>query len=319
MRIYVGITAIQFGLLLFTHIGVWDALLQALGTIPTGGFSNHSESVAFFANVGVEVIITVFMFLCGFNFALYDTLLRVGPRPFWRRVMGSSEAKAYTGIAVGATLVVALVLWLDGGSNGNTLDYPSAAGWKDYRHFWTCVRDASFQVVSMQTSTGFGTANFDLWPQATRVLLMLLAIVGACAGSTGGGLKVVRMMIVGKAAIVAVRHFVRPRAIHSVRMDGVSLDDGVVASITGYFALWMLVFSGGTFLISCFEIDLVTSGTAVLATLNNIGPGLRSVGPYGNFSEMPMLVKLVLTIFMILGRLEFYAVVALFVPGFWKR
>jgi trk system potassium uptake protein TrkH len=251
------------------------------------------------------------MFLCGINFALYDRLLRVGPRPFWRSLVGSSEARTYFGIAVGATLVIATVLWVTAGPDDPHL--------RDYRHWWQAVRDASFEVVCLQTSTGYGTANYDTWPQVARVLCMALAVVGACAGSTGGGIKVVRVLIVAKAALNGVRRFVRPRALHSVRMDGQTLDEGVVASVTGYFALWVFVFMGGTLFVASFGNDVVTSGSAVIATLNNIGPGLAGVGPTEHFAHFHDPVKVVLTLFMILGRLEFYALVALFVPSFWRR
>lgn len=314
MRIYVGISVIEFVLLWIAGMGPFDATLHTFGTIATGGFSNHSESVGFYQSVPIEMILTVFMFLCGFNFAIYDTLLRVGPRPAWRRLVGSVEARAYVLIAFGATLLIAVVLWFWGGSAGD-----ESVGLPDYRSFGLALRDSVFQVVCMNTSTGFGTADFDEWPQVCRVLLMMLAVSGACAGSTGGGIKVVRMLIVGKAAILGVRHFVRPRAIHAVRMDGQSLDEGVVASVTGYFSLWIIIFLVGTVFIASYGYDLVTSSTAVLATLNNIGPGLAQVGPTMNFAELPDLVKFALTIMMILGRLEFYAVVALFVPGFWRR
>ena len=323
MRIYVGLTVIELTLLLAVGMPEWDALLHALGTIPTGGFSNHSASVAHFDSVAIEVIITLFMFLCGFNFGLYETLLRVGPRPFLRRLWGSSEARWYAGIAIFSALFIATVLWMDGGTGGAAA--PTAeAGWKDYSNFWDCLRDSSFLTVSMQTSTGYGSANFDLWPQIARVMMMFLALAGACAGSTGGGIKMVRVLVVAKAALNGVRRFSRPRAIHAVRIDGQTLDDGVVASVVSYFALWVLFFMGGTLFLSFFKVggeplDLVTAGTAVLATLNNIGPGLAKVGPFLNFAELPALAKFVLTGFMILGRLEFYAMVALFVPGFWRR
>jgi trk system potassium uptake protein TrkH len=318
LRIYVGISLIECALLLSVGgMGAFDAVLHTFGTIATGGFSNHSASVGYFNSVPVEMILTTFMFLCGFNFALYDRLLRVGPRPFWRSLVGSSEARWYAGIAFSATIVVATVLWFDGGTNG--LPQEEGSSLRDYRHFSEAVRDASFTVVCMQTSTGYGTADFDSWPQFARVLCMFLAVIGACAGSTGGGIKMVRFMIVAKAAMTGVRRFVRPRAIHGVRVDDQSLDEGVVASVTGYFGLWVFVWLGGTLFLSAFDTDLVTAGTAVLATLNNIGPGLASVGPYANFAEFHDLVKIVLSLFMILGRLEFYALVALLVPGFWRR
>ena len=317
MRIYVGISLLEFVLLVGAGMGLFDAALHTFGTIATGGFSNHSESVAYFQSAPIEMIITVFMFLSGINFAIYDRLLRVGPRPAWRSFIGSSEVRAYFGIAVGATLVIACVLWFWGGSNGVSEGLGSDL--PDYRSFGRAMRDSFFQVVSLDTSTGFGTADFDRWPQVCRVLLVVLSVIGACAGSTGGGIKVVRVLIVSKAAIIGVMRFVRPRAIHSVRMDGQTLDEGIVASVTGYFALWMLVALGGTLFLSLYGYDLVTSMTAVIATLNNIGPGLNEVGPALNFADLPALGKLLLTVFMILGRLEFYAVVALIVPGFWKH
>lgn len=313
MRIYVGISVLEFVLLVMVgKMGSFDAVIHTFGTIATGGFSNHSQSIGYFDSVPVEVIITIFMFLCGFNFALYDKLLRVGPRPYWRSLIGSSEARTYVGIALGCALFIATVLWLS--ATG-----PSDGHIHDYRRWWQAVRDSTFTVVCMLTSTGYGTANFDAWPQVARVLCVSLAVIGACAGSTGGGLKVVRVLIVAKAALNGVRRFVRPRALHAVRMDGQTLDEGVVASVTGYFALWVFVFLGGTLFVAAFGDDLVTSGTAVIATLNNIGPGLARVGSHHNYAHFNDPVKVALTMFMILGRLEFYALVALLVPGFWRR
>jgi trk system potassium uptake protein TrkH len=238
----------------------------------------------------------------------------VGPRPAWRRLVGSAEAKGYAALTLGSALGIGLLLWFWGGSNG-----VEGSPLADYRSLTQAMRDSLFQVVSLITSTGFVTADYDQWPQVCRVSLMFLGFIGGCAGSTSGGLKVVRFLIVCKAAISAVQRFIRPRAIQQVRIDGQSLDEGVVASVTGYFALWMLVFVAGTLFLATYGIDLETAGTAVIATLNNVGPGLAGVGPMVNYGDMPGLVKLVLSVFMILGRLEFYAVVALFVPGFWKR
>lgn len=318
LRIYVGISALELLCLLFVARGTamdgFDALLHTFGTIASGGFSNRGESVLYYASFPIELVTTVFMFMAGLNFAIYDTLLRVGPRPAWRRLVGSLEARTYAGIMLATSLVVGFVLWFWGGSNGE-----AASGLADYRSLTRSLRDGFFQVVSIMTSTGYVTANYDEWPQVCRMLLLFLALVGACAGSTGGGLKVVRFIIVWKAAIASVQRFIRPRAIQQVRVDGQSLDEGVVASVTGYFALWTLVFLGGTVFLSCFGLELETAATAVIATLNNIGPGLTAVGPMADFGELPGIVKVVLSIFMILGRLEFYAVVALFVPGFWRR
>jgi trk system potassium uptake protein TrkH len=314
MRIYIGISVLEFVFLSLAGMGPFDALIHTFSTIATGGFSNRGDSVAYYGSLGIELVLTVFMFLAGLNFAIYDTLLRVGPRPGWRRLVGSLEARAYFGLIVGAALLLGFVLWFWGGSNG-----AEGSSLVDYRSLTRAMRDSLFQVVSMITSTGYVTADYDQWPQVCRMSLMFLAFVGACAGSTGGGLKVVRFLIVWKAAISSVQRFIRPRAIQQVRMDGQSLDEGVVSSVTGYFALWIFVFGAGTLFLAGYGIDLETASTAVIVTLNNVGPGLAGVGPMANFGEMPGLVKLVLSIFMILGRLEFYAVVALFVPGFWRR
>ncbi len=198
----------------------------------------------------------------------------------------------------------------------------------DYSSFLRSLRDSFFTVVSVQTSTGYGTANFDEWPAVCRMLLMLLAVCGACAGSTGGGLKVVRFLILAKGALQGVRRFARPRAIHTVRIDGTSIEDSTVGMIMAYCGLWFLVFTLGTLVLAALNIEpggayqdqvLLTSATSVLATLNNIGPGLAAVGPYENFSFMPNTAKLLLGFMMILGRLEFYAVVVLFVPRFWRH
>jgi len=313
MRIYVGLSVLECVLLVLTGMSFFDATIHTFGTIATGGFSNYSTSVAHFASLKAELVIGVFMFLAGINFAYYDIALRSGVKRGWQRVVSSTEARVYALLVLGSMLLIATVLWFWGGSNGD-----AGSALPDYREYGQALRDSFFQVVCLVTSTGYGTADFDSWPQVCRIWLMMLAVVGACAGSTGGGLKVVRLIVVAKAALRGVRQFMRPRAIHEVRVDGVALEPSVVSSITGYFALWVLVFLGGTVFMTVFGIDLETSATAVLATLNNIGPGLAHVGPSMNFAELPELVKILLTVFMILGRLEFYAVVALFVPGFWR-
>ncbi len=314
VRIYIGLTVIQVALLKAAGLDWFDAVTHAFTTLATGGFSTHSESVAAFGSVAVELVMILFMFGAGVNFAIYDTVLRLGPRRGWKLAVASGEMRAYVGMIVGSTVLIAVALWFWGGSNGTI-----GSTLPDYRTFWLCARDSLFSVVSLQTSTGFGTADFDRWPEFCRVLLMLLALVGACAGSTGGGLKVVRFLIVAKAALRGIRRFARPRAIHSLRIDDQTLDERVVASVTGYFGLWVTVALVGTLCLSAFGIDLETSATSVLATLNNIGPGLSMVGPTQSFASMPALAKLMLSLFMILGRLEFYAVVILLVPSFWRK
>jgi trk system potassium uptake protein TrkH len=314
MRIYVGFSIVECVFLVLAGMNLFDATIHTFGTIATGGFSNYSTSVAHFASFKVELIIGVFMFLCGINFAYYDLALRSGFKASWTAIVSSLEVRIYALLVFGSIFLIGTVLWFWGGSNGDT-----ASALPDYREYGLALRDAFFQVICLQTSTGYGTVDFDLWPQVCRIWLMTLAVIGACAGSTGGGVKVVRFIIVAKAALKGVRQFIRPRSLQAVRIDGEALDDSIVSSITGYFVLWILVFLGGTVFLAGYGIDLESAATAVLATLNNIGPGLNAVGPSLNFAELPDLVKIVLTVFMILGRLEFYAVVCLFVPGFWRR
>ena len=180
------------------------------------------------------------------------------------------------------------------------------------------MRDSAFSVVSMQTSTGYATADFDRWPDACRLLLVALLVIGACAGSTGGGLKVVRIVIVARAALAGLRRFARPRAIQTVRLDGQSLDTELVASATAYFGLWVLVVLAGSVVMALLGVDLLTAVSSVVSSLNNIGPGLAGIGPSCNFGELPVVGKFLLAILMIVGRLEFYAIAVLLVPGFWK-
>ncbi len=322
VRVYVGLTMAQVIVLRFLGLSVFESFIHSFGTLATGGFSSHSSSVLFFASWKVELIIVIFMFGAGINFQVYDTFLRQGWGGAWRFAKGSSEIKTYAIMVFVSTLVIAIVLWLWGGSNGE-----AESVLPNYAFFTQALRDSLFAVVSVQTSTGYGTANFDVWPDFCRMLLMLLAVCGACAGSTGGGMKVVRFMILYKAAIQGLQRFARPRAIHSVRMDGGIVDDSKVAMIMGYVGLWIVVFIGGTLMIASMGLKpdpewdgqvLLISATSVVATLNNIGPGLTAIGPYGNFGFMPEGAKVLLSFFMILGRLEFYAVAVLFVPRFWR-
>ena len=328
VRVYVGLTLAQVALLWIFGMReaehpLFESFLHAFGTLATGGFSNHSASVAFFDSWKVELVIIVFMFGAGINFAVYDTFLRQGFRRAWQLAKGSAEVRLYTAIVFGSTAVIALVLWFWGGSNGDpTSDLPN------YASLLLSLRDSLFAVISVQTSTGYGTANFDLWPDFCRMLLMLLAFIGACAGSTGGGLKMIRFMIMAKAAIAGIQRFSRPRAIHAVRVGDQRLEDSMVGMVMAYCGLWILIFMIGTMMLAGMDLQpdgvhqdqvLLIAATSVLATLNNIGPGLAAVGPAENFAFMPDAAKLLLSFLMILGRLEFYAIVVLFVPRFWRH
>ncbi|MDF1798034.1 MAG: TrkH family potassium uptake protein [Planctomycetota bacterium] len=313
LRVYISLTVLQIVLYMVVGLDLYESAVHAFGTLATGGFSTHSESMAYFRSPMVEGVTIVFMFLAGINFAVYDTTLRLGPKQGWAMAWRSSEVRLYTGVIVGSAAVIALVLWFWGGSNGAV-----GSELPDYSRLSTAVRDSSFVVVSVQTSTGFGTADFDQWPEFTRMLLMGLAFIGACAGSTGGGLKVVRFMVLAKASLRSFQVFARPRAKLFVRMNGQPLDEELVSGIIGYFGMWCLIAGAATLALAAMNIDPVTATTSVLATLNNIGPGLSMVGPTESFGWMPDLGKLLCSILMVIGRLEFYAVVVLFLPRFWR-
>jgi len=312
-RIYVGLTVLLFGLLVLAGVGSFDALLHAFSTVSTGGFSNKGTSVAAFDSAVVEGLLIVFMMLAGTTFALYEVFVSRGWKIGWRRAAQSSELRAYLLLAAVATLVIAGRLWFWGGSNGAV-----GSSLPDYSSLGRCLRDGAFTVVSVFTTAGFATADFDAWPELNRAILCLLMVTGACAGSTSGGLKLVRGLIVVKAAVRGLLAFARPRAIHMVRMDHEPLDDSTVASVTGFFGLWVMCLLGGYAALSAMDVDPVVAFTGSLSALSNIGPGLGAIGPAGHWGDLPELGKLLLALMMILGRLEFYAVAVLVLPRFWR-
>jgi trk system potassium uptake protein TrkH len=226
----------------------------------------------------------------------------------------SSELKFYLGMILIAFATISVGLWFWGGSNGAAQsDLP------DYSSLVRSMRDAAFSVVSMQTSTGYVTADFDRWPDLCRLVLVLCLFVGACAGSTGGGLKVIRFLIVAKVALTGLRRFGRPRAIYAIRVDGQTLNRDLVSATTSYVVLWLLAMLVGVLFLTLTRVDFATSISATISCLNNIGPGLADVGPTLHFGDMPQPAKLLLALWMILGRLEFYAIVTLLLPSFWRR
>jgi len=319
MKIYLALSVTLLAVLIVVGLPVFDAVIHTFTTVANGGFSNHSESIAYFDSALVESVLVVFMLLSALNFAIYDTLIRVGPRPAWRKLVGSLEVRLFFGLVVGASLAIGAVLWAAGAGSAVAGSAGAGGAWTAPSGPVEALRLSIFHVVCLITGGGYSTANFDAWPQFCRLVLLLLAFCGACAGSTSGGLKLVRIAIVFKAALVAVRRFARPRVIHQVRIDGQVLDESVVASVTGYLVLWLLAFLAATTLLGAYGIDLETSASAVLVTLNNVGPGLGGVGPASNFGDLPAVAKFVLSICMVLGRLEFYALVALLMPTFWRR
>jgi len=322
LRIYVFLSLLHMAALFVFVPDLYECIVHAMSTLGTGGFSSHGASIAYFLSWKVELVIIFFMLAAGVNFDVYDVAQRKGLRAGLKAITSSVEVHAYLGIVAVASGVIALMLWFWGGSNG-----AEGTPFPDYSRFVTCVRDSVFSVTSLQTSTGYVTANFDQWPDACRTILVVVSAIGACAGSTGGGLKVIRVVILWKAMLQSFTRFARPRAIQPVRIGGEAIDDGVVFGVLSFMALWLVVVALSTIVVvatgftSPHGFDgqhILSAATGVVACISNTGPGLAAVGPYESYGFLPGSSKLLLGFLMLLGRLEFAAMVVLFMPRFWR-
>lgn len=295
--IYMGLTAIETVFLLCGGMSFYDALLHAFATAGTGGFSTRGAGIAAFDSLYIEVVISVFMLLFAVNFNLYFLLLmgRV------RDVLKNQELRCFLVIVAFSMLTIA---WNISGQYGG---------------FAEALRYSSFTVASLVSSTGFGTADFTQWPQYSQWLLVIIMFVGACAGSTGGGLKLSRVMLLLKAAFSDLRHMIWPRRVNRVQMEGQRVEQAAIRAVFSYFTLYMLILLLGTLLISFDGFDTATNFTAALTCLSNMGPGLGLIGPSGNFSIFSDLSKLLMSFLMLAGRLEIYPILVLFFPSVWKR
>ena len=294
--IYVAITVIMFILLVIFGMPVFDAICTALGTAGTGGFGVKADSITGYS-VPLQWIITVFMILFGINFnAYYLILLRE-----FKKALALEEVRAYLCIIVFST---AIISW-------NIL--------YSCRNLFDAVTKAAFQVGSIITTTGFCTADFDQWPSLSKSLLVLLMFVGACAGSTGGGSKVSRLLIIIKAIHLEIFSGIHPKSVRHIKMDNRTVDDEMLHGVFTYYSAYFIIFSLSTIPLFAEGCDLVTGFTAVVATFNNIGPGLSAVGPAANFADLGNLSKCVLIFDMLAGRLEIYPMLVLFSPSLWKE
>lgn len=289
-------TIIEIILLLLGGMPLFDSLCHAFGTAGTGGFGIKGDSIAGYSTY-LQNVITVFMFLFGVNFTFYYYILirKV------RNAFGLEEVRWYFLIFAGAVLLISLNLTAGGAS------------------FLPSMQTAAFQAASVMTTTGYATADFNTWPLFSRIILILLMFIGACAGSTGGGIKVSRMMLYVKQARKELMQQIHPRQICIIKMDKKEVEHTTVRSCNVFLMAYFLVFAVSLLLISLDNFDFTTSFTAVVATLNNIGPGLNMVGPVGNFSEFSNLSKYVLMFDMLAGRLEILPMLLLFHPATWKK
>ncbi len=294
--IYIGMTLLQIVLLLIGNIPLFDTLCIAFGTAGTGGFGIKNDSMGSYSTY-CQIVTTIFMILFGVNFSAYYLILTKKIR----QALKFEEVRYYFGIIAAAILVIGL----------NTMHL--------FQNLGVSIQQAAFQVGSIITTTGFSSADFNQWPALSKTILVLLMFVGACAGSTGGGIKVSRILILCKAARKEFQLYLHPNAVKKIKMDQKTITHDILRSTNIYLTLYLLIFAVSVLLISLDNFDMTTNFTAVTATLNNIGPGLEIVGPMGNFSSFSYFSKCVLIFDMLAGRLEIFPLLLLFFKGTWKK
>jgi len=309
--IYVGLTVAEVIALMVCGMGLFDSVCHTFATLASGGFSTKSASVAAYPSASIQTVIIVFMVLGGVNFALYHALLQGK----WRRVRKDPELRAYLAIlALGSVFVTLSLLRHPARAPASTTVPASVTD---------TVRDAVFTVVSIQTTTGFCTADFDQWHFVAKATLLVGMFIGGSAGSTAGGIKVMRLLIAAKVIWAELERAYRPRVVRPIKVGHVPINDDLKLSTFVYLIGYATVFGAGTVLLMAFErpgdIDITTAASACAATLNTTGPGLGKVGAVHNFAWLSDASKVVLSTLMLLGRLELFAVLALFSPRFWRE
>ncbi|MFW6015562.1 MAG: TrkH family potassium uptake protein [bacterium] len=285
--LYILLTFIQFILLYINGMPAFEAIIHSFGSISSGGFSSRALSVGAYRNIIIDSIIIIFMFISAINFNLIHSFFKGS----WKEIIRNEELRFYIFILLIAIILICINI------NNNV-----------YNNFFLSLRYSVFQVVSISSTTGYATVDYDSWPPFSRWILLILMFIGGCAGSTSGGLKVIRIKVLFKKCKQELYHLLHPRAINKVKIDNVIVSEEVTTSILGFFFLYILVFVFSVIALSYFGIDLISSISSVAATLGNIGPGLELVGPLNSFLPLPDLGKLILISCMLLGRLEIYTI-----------
>ncbi len=294
---YLGLSVAEVIFLLAGGMNLYEAVIHTFSTAGTGGFSDRNASIAAFDSAYIDGVITVFMLLFGINFNLYFLLLMKNVKGFFK----NEELRNYLGIVAAAIVLITInIMNLYGG-------------------VLHAFRYAAFQVVSVITTTGFVTANFDLWPEFSKTILLMLMVVGACAGSTGGGMKVSRIMILGRTITKETRQILHPKSVNVVKLDGKRLTNEETHGVYVYTICYFVILCVSVLLVSVDNFDFTTNFTAVLTTLNNVGPGLAKVGPVENFSAFSCFSKIVLSFDMLIGRLEILPIMMLLAPVTWRK
>ncbi len=298
--LYLGLTLSDVLLLMVGGMELFDAVCHAMATVSTGGFSTHDASLAYYDSAAITLVTAVFMLLGGSSFVVLHRGLTGGLH--WG---GNVELRTYVGIFIAASALIAIDLRLH--QSG------------DYATLGVAAEHAIFQTASILTTTGFVTRDFALWPFLSSSLLLALCFVGGMAGSTGGGIKVIRIVLMVKLALSQFFRLVHPRGVLSLKLGDRTIEDQIVLSVLGFIAMWFLLLGLGTVLLALLGSDLLTAGSAAAVTLGNIGPGFGGVGPSNTFAGFDPGSKLLMSVLMLLGRLEVFAVLVIFTPGFWRQ
>jgi trk system potassium uptake protein TrkH len=296
--IYIGLTGLEAVLLMLGDMGFYDAINHALTTMATGGFSTKNASVAHFTSPYIHYVIIIFMFLAGTNF----TLTYFGLHGQLKKVWENEEFRNYLLNTLGFSLFVGVIVYFVADESMEE-----------------SFRNALFQVVSIITTTGYVTADFTSWTPFVLVIFFMLMFVGGSAGSTAGGVKVVRHIVLLKNSLLELRRQMHPHAVIPVRLNNKAIDKDITSNVLAFLIIYFIVFSTGSIIVAAFDIDFLTSIGAVATCLGNIGPGIGSVGPVDNFAHLPAGSKWFLTFLMLLGRLELFTVLILFTPSFWRQ
>jgi trk system potassium uptake protein TrkH len=297
--IYISLTLAQAALMLLGGMPLFDALVHALGTASTGGFSNKNLSVAAYGSAYIEGVVTVFMLLSSLDFTLFHALARRN----WRLISHNEELRAYLAIIAASIAATGAAMYLGPAfrSAGNALRY------------------STFHIVSISTTTGYATTNYGAWPVFSQCVVALIMLIGASGGSTGGGLKCVRAVLLVKIAKREVGKLIHPRSIKSVKLNGKAVEEETLSGVVVFFFLYMSAIAAASLVVSVDGKDLVSTVTTVVASIANIGPGLGAVGGNANYAAFSDVSKLTLALCMFIGRLEIYPVLLLCAPSFWKK
>lgn len=297
-KIYIFLTLLQIILLFSGGMSLFDAVNHTFATMPTGGFSTKNGSIAHYRSAYIDYVVIVFMLVAGMNFSLHYKLIKGRAKAFF----SNPELRAYLLIAGAFTLLVAWDI------------YGSLFG-----SFSEAFRYASFQVVSILTTTGFVTADYVKWPAFSQLILLLCMFIGSMAGSTGSGIKIVRLVLLVRHSYLELFRIIHPHAVTVVKFGDIPVPQTIMRSIWGFFFLYLGISVAAMLLMSFIGLDFVTSISSVAACIGNVGPGMGIVGPVHNYAAVPVVGKWILLVCMLLGRLEIYTILVLLVPGFWRK